>query len=408
MSAALIRLRPSDLSDNVAASTTVHIPMVGNGIVAGASGLGEAGANTTFRSGGVLSNLYAKVYANTRGTSSVITRKDATSDGAQALSITASTTGEFQDVTNTDTVTAAEQWCFKLVTGAGGTTFLITVLSVVFTATTNTVSKIGCCNPNGRTLSASTTRYHTFGGDCLTTTIAEAAAQIKMYSAGTLKNLMVYCSTAPTNAVTIRTRVAGANGALSVSVNGTGVFEDTSNTDTLSAGSLANFQIVTGATTQAVISQISVELTTTDSKMMLSVSEDFGLAQTAGLTRYTAVAGYMGANSATETDWRANVNVACTASKLHCSITANTIVSDSTLRLRVNGANGNQVVTITALTTGIFEDTSNSDVLAATDEVAYEIVTPSTATSITLRYIAMMLTASSSTFTPRLTLLGVG
>ena len=56
-------------------------------------------------------------------------------------------------------------------------------------------------------------------------------------------------------------------------------------------------------------------------------------------------------------------------------VRANTIDSSSTFRFRKNVADGNQVATITALGTGAFEDTTNTDAVVAGDEVNYSLVT---------------------------------
>jgi hypothetical protein len=78
---------------------------------------------------------------------------------------------------------------------------------------------------------SSTEFFHPSGAGTDTT---EAWTEIEAEDAATIQNLFVNCFThAETR--TIRTRKNAANGAASVSVTGTGLFEDTVNTDTLAA-----------------------------------------------------------------------------------------------------------------------------------------------------------------------------
>ena len=64
-----------------------------------------------------------------------------------------------------------------------------------------------------------------------------------------------------------------------------------------------------------------------------------------------------------------------TLSKLYVRVTANSNVGSVTLRVRKNGANGNMFVTIPAGATGAFEDTVNTDTVAAGDKLNYQSTT---------------------------------
>lgn len=73
----------------------------------------------------------------------------------------------------------------------------------------------------------------------------------------------------------------------------------------------------------------------------------------------------------TEANAQMPANVGGTLSRLRVSVISNTYSQALTIRTRINGANGNQSVTIPSATTGDFEDTTNSDVVAATDLVNF-------------------------------------
>ena len=63
----------------------------------------EGNFQTTFRSGGTASNLYCRISANDRAASTLTLRIDG-GNGNQAVTITSSTTGDFEDTSNTDTI----------------------------------------------------------------------------------------------------------------------------------------------------------------------------------------------------------------------------------------------------------------------------------------------------------------
>ena len=375
-------------SESIAASNTSYPVLLGNySLFRSAS---EAGANIVWRSDGVLSNLYINILTNDRAASTFRTRKG-TADANIAVSITGSTTGKFEDTSNTDTVTAGDNWHAKIVTGAGGTVFTYNVNSVLFAATTNTVHKIGCGFTDISL--ASTTEFSPFYGRSVTPQAADSNVGMTMRTAGTLAKLGVQVGiNSRTTTSTLRSRVNSAFGAQTISIAGgtTGNVEDTTNSDTIASGDLINWSMTTGTGTELIEpNSTHVEFTTTNSLQQYVAGIAVGLAQTAGLTRYYPFQGRLLEN-ATESNVVAETNLAFTASLLQCNISANTIVLDSTLTLRKNSAPGNQVVTITALTTGIFQDTVNTDSIVATDTLDYQIVTPSTVTAITIRSISML------------------
>ena len=86
------------------------------------------------------------------------------------------------------------------------------------------------------------------------------------------------------------------------------------------------------------------------------------------------------------------------ASKFWIRVTNNDTTGNGTIRSRVNGANGNIVVTITLGTTGEFTDASNSDTLAATDEYNFQSVNGTGGTDITVTLSSYVFTADSNTY----------
>ena len=236
-----------------AASTTTFYFQVHGELTGDAT---ETKVQRTYRTAGTLSNLYIRITTNDRGASTFRLRKNG-ADGNQVISIGASITGEFEDTSNTDAIVAGDEVCYSMVTGAGGTTFTLFIPSTVFSATTNTVIVSGS---DGTTLSAaSTTLYMAIAGENRAVA-TEANAQTEISTGGTLKNLQVNISqNARTTTTTFRSRINGANGnqVISVTASTTGIFEDTSNTDTVTANDLVCYSSVTGTGTENLVLRLT-------------------------------------------------------------------------------------------------------------------------------------------------------
>ena len=384
------------LPGSVAASNTAFHHLSSNS--AFSSSTTESNRIMIWRTGGVLSNLYILILTNDRGTSTLRTRKT-TSNANVVVSITASTTGEFEDAVNTDAVTAGDNWHASLVTGSGGTTFTFGPTHILFAATTNTMQKLAGATAD-TFATASVTYKGAFFGDQNTSDVADSVVGMTVRTGATLTDLQVYASAnARTTTTTYRSRVNSGFGnlTLDIAASATGTVEDTSNTDTLVSGDLINWSITSGTGTENLVVQVvSAELKTTDGTHQYVGGEGTsGRTITAGTTTFHPFSGRLTDSNTTESNFAVDTNLVMTTSLLQTNITANTIVLDSTLTLRKNSADGNQVVTITALTTGIFQDTTNSDSFVATDTLNHQIVTPSTITTLALNSISLL--ANSTT-----------
>lgn len=376
---------------SIAASTTLYAALTANCRISG-SVLTETFLQTTYRSAGVLSNLYVNILTNDRAASTLRTRKGA-ANGSMLASITGSTTGKFEDTVNTDTVTAADKWNYSLTTGAGGTVFTFNCIMSLFAATTNTVTRVGGFMEDTRS-TASTTFVGPLDGDLQSVASgADTLNGVTYRTAGTLKNLFINIEVnSRTTTSTLRSRKNSANGNLSISINSavTGVLEDTTNSDTVASGDLIAYSLTLGTGSENLSTDtLSADFSTTNSQGMYNACSGNGQTINAGVTTYTVFSGSLRFNT-TESNMILESNLAFVSSLLQCNISANTIALDSTLRLRKNSANANQVVTITALTTGIFQDTVNTDTITAADTLNHQIITPSTATSLTIRSISTL------------------
>ena len=207
-----------------------------------------------------------------------------------------------------------------------------------------------------------------------------------MRSSYTLANMYVRVTANTTVAdSTLRSRIGAVDGALVVTVGGglTGAFQDTVNSDSLVDGNLVNFSVVTPANvlTTSLVGFTMVNASGDDTVLVSNSFLGAGLGQNAGLTRYRAIGGTI-STTGTESDQQYTVRSTATLSNLRAFVVSNSLSVTTTMRTRKNLGNGAQSVSILTLETGSFEDTVNTDSVAAGDEINYQIVTPAGAGTI--------------------------
>ena len=329
----------------------------------------EAQTQVTYRTAGILSNLWVRVSLNLilDGASTIRVRKNG-ANGNQVVSFAASTTGTAEDTTNTDSVAAGDELNYSVVIGGTTGNFFPRLLNILFAASSDTVIRHTAMGINSLVV-ASTTVY------------------IPLY---------IY-SNARTTTTTFRSRVNGANGNLAVSVGSTqtGIFEDTANSDTLAANDDVNYSVTTGTGTEAIYwTVVSTELLTTNKKFH-SIAGDLsgaaGSGQVANLTRYYHLGGVFAVIISESFFSSAELNIDATASNLYIHVQINTVTAASTFDLRKNAASTAVTISIPALTAGSFEDATNTVGLVPTDAVNYRLVTGATGTSMTFRMMGSML-----------------
>ena len=254
--------------------------------------------------------------------------------------------------------------------------------------------EFACGDTSGSTLfTQNTTTYLALAGRMRDVT-DEASDQTKVFSTYTWANLYVRVKTFSLDVnPALRSRVGGVNGNMLTTLTGTGVFQDTTNTDSLVSGNLINFvmTIAAGAGSMA-ITIVGSTLQDTGTNATLAVASNSVNAPTVnfGLTRFNGIGGMVGGNTAilatTESNVQYTIRRATTFTNLRVTILTNSIDAGTTVwRFRVNAANVNQLVNIAAGATGAFEDTTNSDTTVAGDEVNHQVVTSGAAGSITPR-----------------------
>lgn len=360
----------------------------------------ESRTQVTQRVAGTWSKLGFRT--NATGTSRVLTFRVNAANGNEAASATNSTAGFWEDTSNTDTPSVGDEINTRLT--EAGTDPTVYQQRLLFEAASGHKSIFVQCG-GGAIVQPSTVYFQLCGTTDGGGIVTEANQQYRFRSACTLKNLFFNAaSNASDQPLTLVSRINGGNGNLTITIPAStnGIFEDTSNSDSVSDGDLVCLQAsVAAGSGSCIVSPIAItaEWSATQDDGFCGTGTS-GEARTASATvHYFSPIGYISALTVT-TESQAQIppGYDVTFSNLRIYISSNTYSAAGTLRFRNAGADGNQSVSLTASTTGWFEDTSNSDLVAAADQFAVSIV-GGTSGSITMRSVGITMLPTTTEVT---------
>jgi hypothetical protein len=335
---------------------------------------------------GTLARMAFRVPTNAWAASKSITLRINGADATQTQSVAAAATGWYQDTTHSDAVAAGDALAYALTPGTE--TLKASSLgqwSIEFDATSGNATRLWQTAESTTPVAfsagvASATRYVPLHcqGDASNGwfTSTETFAKSLTRAPGTLSRLSTYiAANTSTNAATMTTRINGADATQTISVAAgvTGLVEDTTNTDALVSGDEVNYKTVTGAgtantTCQQIASTFESAATSWDARV--ASTRTAGSAYGTANANYQAIDGAGVGVQATEAAVELLCPFACYSSNLIAVVVANSgtnVTQD--LRSRINGADGNQVVTL-AGATGTLEDVTHYDTYAAGDLMA--------------------------------------
>lgn len=366
----------------------------------------EALAQHNFRYPGKLTNLFVRSVTNTASGASTVKTRINGADGNLTVSIPATTTGKFEDTSNSDTIALNDLVCYQFVNGGGANNTWAGV-SVSFLPTDSTVTVqmmgVGVTFPVIVFSTPSATvfgRVTGEGGNSATETNAEITWN-QTFTAQYGFARVTTNGRASASTLTSRKNQADGNIVISITGSTTGLFEDTTHTDSIVSGDETDWKFQTGTGTGNIsIQNWGYYAIATDSKFPMTA----GASPASPLVVNQATTGYWGTSSGssvTTTEARVQFEPGfnLTLSNLRANVTANTLLATSTIRTRKATANGNQALSITTLATGYFEDTTNTDVVGIDDAIDYQIVAGAGGTSFTIQYVGCVATASHFTQT---------
>lgn len=385
---------------NLSAGTTYY----------GAMGMGQAAFQSTsetitqvpFFTDGILSTLSVRVVSNNRTTNSVITVRKNGADGNQTVTIPATTTGEFIDLTHTDVIAPNDLLNYKVVVGTGGTGFVAVSYIVRYENTASTPVCVTKCLVSiataSATVGASQTLYAPVAGMVDTawaTTESDVAFQLQV----------------PLTLASIWVRV-GANSrsddtSLIFRANGTNIFTATiTPTDNnviiktnpgakRSSNQQVDWQVIIGAGT-GTIEIIAFGCDLTDASQF-SLIAGYTPGISVGLIgpQYTSLAG-LASITTTSTAFLQRMLQSVLLSNLEIVIKTNGYTATAAFLQYMNSGTAGGAVLVGIGATGILIDTTNTIKAVASDVVQGQIVPSASGTTMVFTVVGILATLLTS------------
>jgi hypothetical protein len=176
--------------------------------------------------------------------------------------------------------------------------------------------------------------------------------------------------------MTSRKNGVNGNQTLSIGSGATGEFQDTTNSDSIASGDSFYTQVVTGTGTQ--IGWVVVSHLFSATSGMVKRFGEYGGNSTSTTARFLPLVS--ATYDTTESNLQMKSKVTGTFKNLYLNVTGNSVTTSVTVRFRKNSTDGNQVVSVSASTTGVFEDTLDTDNVIPGDLICYAISSTSSGT----------------------------
>lgn len=203
----------------------------------------------------------------------------------------------------------------------------------------------------------------------------------------TVSGTLVRITSGNSGSATFRLRVNGANGNCVATRSGTGDVEDTTNSDSLSAGDNINYAYTdTGTNSGIAYLRTLVEFASGHGNIH-GVSGVGGIIfDVASATRYIGLGGSLLADgTATIANAQWKVRGYTTVEAIQCIVSANARTNTSTISLNVNGTDVGSAISIGAAATGEFTVTGMAQALSPGDLVCLSITLSTGIEDLTLR-----------------------
>jgi hypothetical protein len=215
----------------------------------------------------------------------------------------------------------------------------------------------------------------------------EASAQTPFFVDGVLSNLYVSVFTNASSGTSFaRIRINGSNGnsVISIGAGINGRFFDNSSTDSISNGDVACTLMDRGGGGNLQVGVIGAQYKTNSGVLInkVGVSGSTNYASGTSYTCFTGAIDTVSDNSAAATP---RITVPGTIKNFHAYSNANTRSNVTTFRIRINGSDGNGVLSFAAGVAGLATNSSSSDAIIANDNLNTSRVTSTGSGAFTLR-----------------------
>lgn len=327
-------------------------------------------------------------------------------NGNILIDIPVGITGQLTDLIHADTISDGDSFNWVASPGAGTGDLKFSFISCSFNVQDDSLPAMGF---SGLTIGGGSTYYGAIvGGAYWWMPATETDVKITSRHSATYSNLAVLVRTnGVSNNSYLRFRKNGANGnqVVLVPIGGTGRYEDTTHTDSFVSGDEVNLSWTPGSGGTTIgITAISARVDS-DVNWLISASSFVDIspayALDFGTTYYQAFSGacHKNAVSLTETPVRVPVREAAWGNALTVRIPDNTLDGSTTIRTRIDGANGYLNVSIPSGSTGEFSDITSVDTYAIDSELCWMAAVGGTSGAITVEVVALE-TVKESPFKP--------
>lgn len=378
----------------------------------------ETAAQQTIYTDCTVQNARIYISSNTQPSDTYLKLRINGADGNISITITASTTGEFTNDTDTDSLTNGDLVNWLSSASTGGTR--LRIVDTIVECEDSNHTKLTVLGNNFFAPSANTTYYVCIGGYLKYNETTETNVSVVTGLAGQLESMFVrLLINTRSSTTTFGTRINGSNGNVTVTAAGstTGTFSDTSNTDSISIGDTINYYMTTGSGSGNLSLLImSVDLHSSTPKTQLVFG---GTNWSSASDRSASIGGFSSSPEPTNAHVQSRIKYSSRASYLQayissCSITA-LFGADPQLDwiVRKNDVNTDLKVTSLNNATGRFTNTTDTADFEDGDYIHLEQDTNSSgifdsAITKTVGFVLEDLTAAGPVITPLRSLMGVG
>lgn len=369
-----------------------------------------AAANTTEglgqvknRGASTLQNININVITNARVAASTFSSRKNTAAGNQSVSVGAGATGVFTDNTHTDSLADGDLYNYNWLTATDAGAHALAVSSagaqLSMAGQAFVILNTGSYQSSGTGLGQSSTAYSPFAGMALTGSgsfnTTETNAQQPAIESATLSNMYFAGASSTSNGAQFRKNTANGNQVHPGTTGNPIVLEDTTHTDSVVSGDVFNMKQVTGSfqSYQPAVLAVKYLGSTTNQCPLYGGG---ALVTGTGATAFWPPAGVT-SNLSTEAATQFACPSAGTLSTAYAKLTVNTIGSGQTWQVRINGSNGNQAVSLTASTTGVFKDITHTDSVAVGDLLSFSTASTFTASATVSNYGLLFATSPGTT-----------
>ena len=243
---------------------------------------------------------------------------------------------------------------------------------------------------------ASGEELNLFGFD--TDSTAELNTQASCTEGATFTGLGYLITAGGSGTNNLRFRDAGADGNQLATRSGTGLAEDTTNSDTLSAGDLFNLAYTdTGTDATVAWTKGNVEFASGHGNFHGSARFGGAVFDAASATRFIQLAGNHSTDgNVTEDNAAFKIRGYDSFEAFQVRVTANARANDSVFRNRINSSNGTGVITFATGATGLVSDTGLGDAITDGQTVCVSITLDTGVQDLTVTFVVATLKSSTS------------